>query len=249
MSVVLILLAIVLLIALVLTNQYNQITAQANNATATANFQATSNAQAANAQSTRQAQVDATAGVILTATSKTLISSDTLASNTNGNWTESTTCAFTGGSYHVFVQQTDFLQICLSNTLSVSNATLQVDVSLLSGNDAGIIFRTNADQFYDFEITNQGMFFFRRHNPAGSSANYTYLIPNTANSAILTGTQKNTLLVIANGTDFKLYINNTFVGEMHDGAYASGQVAFVVGTLTSTSSGEASFANLKVFGQ
>src|SRR3989440_1198043 len=198
----------------------------------------------ANAMATQQAK--ATAGVASTATSGTLILSDTLASNTSGRWVENTTCVFTGGSYHVKVQQTSFLQICPSNTLSLDNAAIQVDVSLLSGNDAGLLFRANGAQFYDFEITDQGQFFLRRHN-AGTGTSYTYLIENTSSPVIAPPGKKNRLLIIANGEDFKLFINGTFIGEAHDTTFASGQVALVAGTLYTTNNGEGSFANLKVF--
>jgi hypothetical protein len=144
------------------------------------------------------------------------------------------------------VQQAGFLQICPSNTLSLDNAAIQADVSLLSGNDAGLLFRANGDQFYDFEITDQEQFFLRRHN-AGAEAIYTYLIQNASSPVIAPRGQKNTLLVIASDDDFKLFINGTFVGETHDATFANGHVAFVAGTLASTNRGEASFANLKVF--
>ncbi len=144
------------------------------------------------------------------------------------------------------MKQTDFLQLCESTTLTYDNATLQVDVSLLSGNDAGLIFRVSGDKFYDFEINNKGEFFFRRHD-AGAGGAYTYLINNTQSSAIAPGTGKNTLLVIANGNDFKLYINGVLAGEAQDGTYTSGQIGFVTGTFNPTASGEGSFANLKVF--
>ncbi len=227
-------------------------------ATATARAQSRQQAQAtataaavgtAHAKATQQAQAAATAGVAATVTSGTPILTDNLSSNTNGRWHESPSCVFTGGTYHVLVSQTDTLQVCGpsqsgSSSLTFDNAAIQVDVSLLSGNDAGLIFRVNGSQFYDFEITNQGQFFFRRHD---SGANYTYLIPNTTSSAIASGTAKNTLLVIANGSDFKLYINGVFVGEKQDNTYSSGQIAFVTGTTGSTTSAEGSFANLKVF--
>lgn len=226
------LLLAVFLIAIPFTYLANKTNTQLATATANANVNATQ-------------QAKATAGVASTATSGTLILSDTLASNTNGSWVENTTCVFTGGNYHVKVQQSSFLQICPSNTLSLDNAAIQVDVSLLSGNDAGLLFRANGAQFYDFEITDQGQFFLRRHD-AGTGASYTYLIENTSSPVIASG-RNNTLLLIANGDDFKLFINGTFMGEAHDATFASGQVALVAGTLYTTNSGEGSFANLKVF--
>jgi hypothetical protein len=187
----------------------------------------------------------ATAGVALTAVSGVPLLQDPLSSNINGRWQENSSCVFTGQSYHVEVQQPNFLQICPANTFLLTNATISVDVALFSGDNAGLLFRVSGQQFYDFEITSLGEFFFRMHNP-GSGTNYTYIINNTKSNAIVTG-GNNTLLVIASGDDFKFFINGTFVGEQHDGTLPSGKLALAAGTLTSTSNGEASFTNLQVF--
>jgi serine/threonine protein kinase len=221
---------------------YNQASKNLQMETATANTQATASAKTSSAE----AQVTATAGVAATAVNGTLILSDPLSSNTNGRWNaDGVSCAFTNGSYHVYVKQASFLQPCKSTNLPLDNFTLQVDVSLLTGDDAGVILRVNGTQFYDFEITNQGQFYFRRHD---ANNGYVMLIDRTKSSAIAPVGQKNTLLVIANGNDFKLYINGTFVGEQQDGTSTinNGQIGFVAGTLSSTS-GEASFSNLKIF--
>src|SRR5260370_19288139 len=165
----------------------------------------------------------------------------------NNIWYENTPCVFINGTYHVIVRQANLLVPCESTSLSYDNAAFQVDVSLLSGNDAGLIFRANGQQYYDFEITSQWEFFFRRHDANASTGTYTYLIQDTGSNAIALGNQKNTLLVIANSSDFKLFINNVFVGEQQDSTYTSGQVGFVIGTLPSETSGEASFAHFKVY--
>jgi serine/threonine protein kinase len=230
-----------------------QAKSSAGKATATAEAKATQQAHAA-ATATAQAkgvQATATAAVVVTATSGTPTLADALSSNTNGRWTENETCVFKSESYHVLVQQAGSLQLCgAANpndpSLTVNNATIEVDVTLLSGNDVGLVFRANGDQFYDFEINNQGQFFFRRHD-AGAGSNYVSLIKATKSDAIKPVGQKNTLVVIANGNDFKLYVNGVFVGEKQDSTYSSGQVAFVTGTLAPTTSGEGSFANLKIF--
>ena len=142
--------------------------------------------------------------------------------------------------------QTNFWQPCTLLRLSVDNAAVQVDVSLLAGHDVGMLLRVDGERFYDFEINNQGQFFFRRHNPGGG-ATYSTLIPDTFSKAIAAGGQKNTLLVIAKGNNFKLYINGTLVGEAHDDTYTSGHIALVAGTLAPQTIGEGSFANFKVF--
>jgi hypothetical protein len=46
-------------------------------------------------------------------------------------------------------------------------------------------------------------------------------------------------MVIAKGNDFKLYINDIFVGETHDSTYSSGQLAFTANT-------EGSFTQLQI---
>ncbi len=241
-----ILLLVIVLIALPFTYFANQSNARLQMAIATVNAHATSSALAFNVKATQQAQVTATAGVARTATSGAVLFADTLASNSGNRWLENSTCSFVDNSYHVLVQHTNFVQICPLNALTIDNAAIEVDVSLLAGSDTGLIFRANGNQFYDFEITSQGEYFLRRHN-SGTGANYTYLIQNTKSTAIAPGNNKNTLLIIASGDDFKLFINNIFVGETHDDSLASGQLGLVTGTLVSTSSGEASFSNLKVF--
>ena len=228
---------------------YNQASKQIQIEAATANAQATANVRNSSVQATQQvqqSQASATAGVAVTATHGPLILSDPLTANTGGRWqTGTTACAFTGGSYHVYATQANFLQSCESTDVPLINFALQVNTSLLSGDDAGVILRVNGTQFYDFEITRQGQFFFRRHD---SNNGYVMLIDRTNSSAIAPVGQKNTLLVIASGNDFKLYINGTFVGEQQDSTSTNtgGQIGFVVGTLTATSA-EASFSNLNIY--
>jgi serine/threonine protein kinase len=187
----------------------------------------------------RQPQTNAISG--------TPLLSDHLDSNTSGRWTEDPThCFFTGGTYHVAVTQANFLQPCALLTLSLDNVAIQVDVSLLSGHDAGLLLRADGERFYNFEINDQGQFFFRRHDRDGN-ASYYNLIVGTANKVIAPIGQKNTLLVLASGDDFKLYINGTFVSETHDSTYTSGHIALVTGTQAPQTIGEGSFANFKVF--
>ncbi|HEX9135128.1 MAG TPA: protein kinase, partial [Ktedonobacteraceae bacterium] len=188
----------------------------------------------------------ATANAI-TGASPTLV--DDLSTNFIGGWyVDNTSCTFAGGAYHVIAKQANVLQTCESSIISIDNAALQVDVSLLSGSNAGLIFRANDKQYYDFGIDNQGNYFFRRHDSNGAGGGtITDLIPGTRSPAIAPGKRKNTLLVIANGSDFKLFINGTFVGEQQDSSYTGGQVGFGVGTLPSVNTGEASFSNFKEY--
>lgn len=181
-----------------------------------------------------------------TVTSGKPLFADSLSSN-DGHWDTSAMCVFTGGSYHVLVEQASRIRLCGFRGPTFGNVAIQVDVSLLSGNNAGLLFRVNNSgnqlQFYFFNITKQGEFFFGR--PSGGS--FVPLIPLTKTGAIAAANQKNTLLVIAKGSDFKLYINGIFVGEAQDSASSSGEIGFIVGTLDSDPRGDASFANFKLY--
>ncbi len=187
-----------------------------------------------------------TTSIISGAKSGTLLLADSLATNTNGRWAEDTShCMFVYGAYHVKVTQTNYLQPCALTTAVVASTTTQVDVILLSGQDAGMLLRVNGDQFYDFGITSQRQYFFRRHDTSGNV--YTYLLGSITNNAIAPVGQKNTLLVIATGSNFKLFINGVSVGSVTDNNYSNGQTALACGTTASTNVGEASFSNLKIY--
>ena len=174
---------------------------------------------------------------------------DSLTSDKANRWTvDGTHCTFNTNGYYVTAPQPDYLQYCPLLQPSVGNTAAQVDVTLLTSNSAGMLFRLSGDQFYDFEINNQNQFFFRRHDVgATSNAYYFYLIKNTHSSAILPVGQKNTLFIIANGNDFKLYINGSFVGEAQDSNYSSGQLALAAGTPDTLPTAQAKFTNFKLF--
>jgi serine/threonine protein kinase len=200
------------------------------------------------ASATRPPIQQAEAATASAITSGRPLLADDLSSSIISDWyVDNNSCIFTGGTYHVRVKQAGSFTLCESNVLSYDNAALQVDVSLLSGSNAGLIFRANDQQYYYFGINKDREFFFGHHDPSTDGGTFTYLIQDRDSSTIAPGKQKNTLLVIANGSDFKLFINGTFVGENQDSTYTGGAVGFAAGTGFQVNSGEASFANFKVF--
>ena len=197
---------------------------------------------------TTTAPSQTTNAILAAATSGTPVTAYSLASNTDGLWTEDgTNCLFAGGTYHVKALQTDTSQSCPLTKSVQDNATFQVDVTLLHGSNAGILFRMNSGQFYDFEITDQGQCFFRSHAP-GDGNTYAKIFSPTASSAIAPLGQKNTLTIIANGNTFRLFVNGVAIGgPLQDSNYILGGLALVVGTSASMSTGEAHFSNLKIY--
>ncbi len=197
----------------------------------------------AQAQSTQQAIYNQAT----TVTSGSPLLSDPLTGNTSNRWPDDgIACTFRNGAYHVLVNRQNYLQPCSPQGYTFDNCAIMVDVTLLQGNDAGFIFRKNGDQFYDFEINDQGQYYFRRHD-ANAGANYVPLVSSTFSSAIHSGSSPNTLMIIANGGDFLLFINGIFVKEARDSTYSSGQISLVAGTLTAATNADASFANLNVY--
>ena len=179
-------------------------------------------------------------------TGQTPLLTDSLGSD-NGSWNnDGKACAFQNGSYHVLVNQTDFLQPCLNTKFMMSNGAIQIDLALLQGSDAGILYSQSVDQFYDFEITSQGKFFFRRHD-ANGGGNYVFLINPTGAPSIAPGTATNTLLMLVNNGNFSFFINGVFAGSTRDSNYHSGHIGFLAGTLSPVSSADASFSNLAVY--
>ncbi len=198
--------------------------------------------QAAAAHITAAATLTANAlPLASTFTNGTPIFTDLLSSNTNNRWDEKATCVFRDGTYHVLVQEANHLEACGLNTETFADAAIQVDVSLLAGDRTGLIFRfdSKSRHAYIFDITNEGAFFF--------ASDTAPLIPPTKTSAIAPVKQKNTLLIFARGSDFKFFINDIFVGEAHDSTSSSGQIGFFVKTLSTSTHGDGSFSNLKVF--
>ncbi|HKV58612.1 MAG TPA: hypothetical protein VJO32_10025, partial [Ktedonobacteraceae bacterium] len=180
-------------------------------------------------------------------TSHTPLLTDSLSSNTGGSWSnDGQVCAFQNGTYHVLVNQANFLQPCMNTNFTMNNGAIKVNLSLLKGSDAGIIYRESSDQFYDFEINDQGQFYFRRHD-ANGGGNYVSLIPATDAPSIASGSATNTLLMIVNNGVFTFFINGVFVKQAKDSTYTTGQIGFVAGTLASVSSADASFSNLAVY--
>lgn len=170
---------------------------------------------------------------------------DPLGSEDANNWpNDGSNCAFQNNAYFVTATTANILQPCIAIVPQYGDAAIQVDVTLLTAADAGLVFRANAsqNQFYDFEITNQGEFdlrYFLNNKPV-------FLIQKTASSVIRGVSSTNTLLVIARGNSFQLFINGKFVGQTQDSTFATGQVGVAAGTL-SASNGDASFVNLRVY--
>jgi len=233
-----------------------QATANAKNrATATVQAQNTAIAQAtanANAQATASAvaQVTATAGVIQTATSGQPVYQDALNNGNNSatraaGWNSSNFCKFQADGYHVLATSTE-LQPCMELKQQYQNVAITVDMVIQSSfSSAGLLFHVqsnNHNAAYFFEISpNQQEYKLSILNCNCQLLGWTHA------ASIHSGNSPNTLQVIANGNDFKFYVNGAFLTDITDTHYhySNGGIGFAC--YDNSNLGEALFSNLMVY--
>ena len=229
-------------------------TAYAPTATHVAQVQATKTTRA-HATATAYAHATATANVIVTATSGQTIYTDSLnnpkGDNTkNAGWDgidgSSNYCLFRLDGYHIDVTSSSARpQPCLESNLSYQDVTITVNMAIASSSSsAGLVFRSQnsgTGSGYFFEISpNQ-----QNYKISLLNCKCNALVDWTRSTAIHSGNAVNTLQVIANGNDFKFYINNTFLTEKKDAHYTTGGIGFAC--YDSGDNGEVVFSDLKVY--
>ena len=213
-------------------------TQQAQSATVTAQAMATGTAQA-NATATQlalnttataqaiatgiaQANASATAAVIQSATAGQPIYSDPFNNphdprqRAGWNMTDNT-CSFLSDGYHVMT--TNSLQGCYQSAQQFQNFAAKVDLEIASGHSGGLLFRANSLNIYSgylFEVDSNGQYQLSRSTDF-STGSMTILQDWTASSALNKGFHvKNTLEVIAQGSNLKFYANGIFLTALQD---------------------------------
>ena len=129
----------------------------------------------------------------------TLALSDPLKDNSQGyKWEETDdligdSCAFANGAYHVHVQQQELLY-CTSKGTYFSNFAYQIKMTIIQGNQAGIIFRKDGFNYYSLSINISGSYIIDVFNDLSSNT-----ITSGSNDAIYKGLGVvNALTVVAN---------------------------------------------------
>lgn len=161
----------------------------------------------------------------------------------SNRWGTRNGCAFRNGAYVIIYSGTPSTFGCDATKQDYGDAAIQMDVTLISGDSAGILFRVDPSfsEMYDFEITDQGQFQLVFFNKNGT----TTLIPATTSSAIHGVGKKNTVLMITKGNDFQFLINGVFAGEAHDNTLSTGHVGATVADYSSNA--QAIFSNLVIY--
>src|SRR5260370_19383355 len=241
--------------ALLATQIRNQATANAfataNSkiyATATAQVGATANLTAIAANATATAKT--LGSIIPQATSGTSALNDPLSDNKgNHKWDQTSTrvdgmCVFTGGDYHALEARQGFFQPCLAQTTNFSDFAYQVQMTIDTGKQDGIIFRANSitGSFYLFRIGIDSTYaldlYHNRELATTLSSGYS--------GAIATGLkQSNEIAVIAYKGTLYLYANQQFIAAVTDNSLSSGKIG--VAAIDYSDPAQAEFSNAQVW--
>lgn len=203
----------------------------------TANTNIYASATATNGVSVTQTAVTTNTGATATAytdtftsdTSGTATLTDPLSDNSNNNNWDTTNgakasgCAFNNSTYHVIERQKGSLQPCLATATNFSDFLYEVQMTVDTGTQGGIVFRADGSQnsFYLFRIGIDGSYFLDLYKDATTASTL-----RTGYSAAITPGlgQQNTVAVIAVQNTLDLYVNQQYVASVTDSSLSSGEI-------------------------
>ena len=226
--------------ATVQTRLHNQATATAqsihnDNATATAVAQATFTAQQ---------------NIYNQATLGSPAITDSMAQNGNLRWDEydssnSGGCVYAGGAYHVKELQSGYFQTCFAQASNLSNFTLQVQMTILSGDYGGIVFRSNpsSPKFYLLQFNTDGAYDLYAY--VSNNGNEAKSLLANVTSAMKGLNQSNLITLIARGSQLTIFVNNQYVDAVSNSSFTTGQIGLVA--YYKSNSTEVSYSNLQIW--
>jgi hypothetical protein len=179
-----------------------------------------------------QARVQATEGITPPLNAGRILYYNEMISPGGGWINDGKQCAFSPQGYSVSTYAPRIAAWCYSNQQRFSDAIITVQARLIRGNFYGIVFRLNptSEAFYVLELNSASQYRYQR--ALGRDPNrWLTLIDWTSSNAIAAGYgQRNTILVIANGADFRFYINHQLIiSAFSDNAYHTGLIGLLAG--------------------
>ncbi|GCE19644.1 family 16 glycoside hydrolase [Dictyobacter kobayashii] len=203
------------------------------------------------AQATAQAKATAIAlkNIYVQSTSGQPVIDSSLLVQTSQKWDIYPTkdgggCAFTDGALHSSVFQNGFYAPCIAHATHFQNFALEVQMTILQGDEGGIIFRSNNHDknFYSFRLKTDGTYGLILTRNDGHTIPLVY----DKSKLIRTGAdQTNTLTIIARGDNIYLYINKQYVGSASDDTYEAGTIGVIALALNHGTT--VAFNNLRVW--
>ncbi len=138
-------------------------------------------------------------------------------------------------------------QICHEAAKSFNDLTVQVNISIQRGNAGGVLFRLNGNGGYLFEVDNTGRYSIVKSSDF-TNGNTTALQDWTSATAVKTGTQENTLQLIAKGNMLLFYVNGTFLKSVSDSTFSGGTIGFAASASSTGGAVDVVCSNLSVYG-
>ena len=159
---------------------------------------------------------------------------DPLKDNNQGHgWDTSTnqnnaTCAFTPGGYQSSQPLNNNFHACFAINTNFINFVYEVQMTIVSGQAGGIIFRANQanSTFYYFRVGQDGSYNLWAFKD--KFIENALLLASGMTPAIHTGyNQPNLVAVAAQGASLALYVNHQLVTSVNDSSYSHGQIGVV----------------------
>ncbi len=211
------------------------------NATATAQAQVNANAtgtaiaihnQDATATAQALATLTAQQNIYTQATSGNLVLNESLAQNTSSRWDSYDSaanggCVFTGGTYHAIEHQIGYFNPCFANAPTFSNFTFQVQMTVLQGDQGGIVLRGSNSNFKGYLLIIGVDETYGLYAYYGNSGKNALTLFSGVSTAIKGLNQPNLVTIIAQGGQLTLFINKQYADAISDNTYKSGQIALV----------------------
>ncbi|HEV7236887.1 MAG TPA: hypothetical protein VGN15_11935, partial [Ktedonobacteraceae bacterium] len=120
-----------------------------------------------------------------------------------------------------------------SKSISANNFVFEVKMTIIQGDCGGMVLRYNSatGAGYIFFVCSNGSYQLARYSDFSASDETN--LKNGSNSGITSG--QNTIAVVANGSTFTLYLNNTPLGNsITDSTYSQGDFGLISNDSTHT---------------
>jgi hypothetical protein len=153
-------------------------------------------------------------------------------------YTNGGSCAFSKGVYHAKIPQNGAATACNAENTSVTDFSCQVQMTILSGDGGGLIFRSDA---------NKGSFYRLHIGPDGSYdlASQRSTIVASSSPAIMQGVnQVNTIKVIVIGSQISMYVNGELLTTVQDTSATSGRIGLFAVAINSST--DVAFSNIQL---
>ncbi len=170
---------------------------------------------------------------------------DPLSNNSQGHaWLEGTnslgaSCQFSGGGYQATQPNPGYFHACMAQGTNYNNFVFEVQATLISGDYLGLIFRSEADNYYYFRVDPTGQYTFKLYQ--GSNDN----VVSQGPGPIINVGQTYVLAVVANYGNFTFYVDHKQIAQLTDPTLGSGRIGFFVGD--QANSALAVFRNARVW--